>query len=162
MASPPAHVQNFEGELYGGITAAMFRNQYERIGVFDFGAELRYNIKTKPLAVGIFAEMYYPDRMFNHQMGTDCYNNGGGLYGVMGEYNFRRGKRCNPFVAAGFGLGNLHEMDGPTKCTPAFRIKGGVEFINHIRINASCTFSKRDLCGFRIGIGFVIGGRPKK
>lgn len=111
-AGEPVRVQNFEGEAYIGFSGAMFRlDGYERRSSFDFGAELRYNLKKVPVSVGVFAETYYPDRKYlDPDTPFNFQNNGGGLYGIVGEYDFRRGKKFNPYASVSFGLGNLHEI----------------------------------------------------
>lgn len=157
-------VQNFEGELYLGVTGAMFNmDGYQKRASINFGGELRYNLRKVPVAVGVFAETYYPDRKYKDpDTPFNFENNGGGLYGITGEYDFRRGKMFNPYASVAFGLGNLHVINEDSKCTPAFRLKAGLELVYHIRISASVTFTKRDLCGFGVHLGGVIGGRPKK
>lgn len=164
QAKEPVQVQNFEGEAYIGFSGAMFRlDGYNRRASFDFGAELRYNLKKVPVSVGVFAETYYPDRKYlDPDTPFNFQNNGGGLYGIVGEYDFLRGKKFNPYASVSFGLGNLHEIGEDAKCTPALKLKAGIEMVYHIRISASAVFTKRDLCGFNVHLGFVIGGRPKK
>lgn len=160
----PMRVQNFEGGAYIGFSGPMFGlSGYNRKLAIDFGAELRYNLKKVPVSVGVFAETYYPDRKFRDPDTPFSFqNNGGGLYGIVGEYDFRRGKLFNPYVSLGLGLGNLHKIGEDTRCVPALKLRAGIEVVHHIRLSASVIFSQRDFCGFNAHIGFVIGGRPKK
>lgn len=159
-------VQKIEGEIDLGLVGPIFEQKgTERTIGLDLGLEMRYNLENVPVAVGIMAAYYNPNRAHRNRddvEGSDWGNCQGVLYGVTGEYNFRRGKAFNPYVAAALGLGWMHGIDEDSRLLPFGRIKAGMEFIHDIRLSAILTFSRSDLCGFGVSIGFVIGGQPKR
>lgn len=161
-AKEPVKLRDFEAEFSIGVSSPLFRiTDYGRWFGFDYGGEIRYNLRSCPFSTGVFLESYRPSRFFPSEKNDGLHNNGGGLYGILAEYDYKRGKKFSPFASLGFGLGNMHILDNPSKCTPALRVRIGMELCYHLRISATGTFTKRDLCGYTISLGFVFGGRPQ-
>lgn len=157
VKSETLEVQRIEGEIHIGTSYAFKGSPgYENVLGFDYGAELRYNLKKVPVALGIMFEEYDLSRSSDEHGGSTW--EGGELYGVTGEYNFRRGKNCNPFV--GMALGGMDDATGD-KFRPFVRPKIGVEMFHHLRISLSATLTCAQQNGFSISIGWVIGGSPK-
>ena len=161
-AKEPVKLRDFEAEFFIGVSGPIFSvPDYRRWFDYDYVGEIRYNLRNLPMSTGIFVESYHPARDPKNEEDYNVYVNGGGLYGILAEYDYNRGKKFSPFASVGLGLGNMRILDGSSKCVPALRLKIGMELCYHLRISATGTFTKRDLCGYTIGLGFVFGGRPK-
>lgn len=111
------------------------------------------------------AGLYNPCRIRDEWGGaTESY--GDVLAGIIGEYNFRRGRRCNPYLGVGAGIANFDsgEFRGADACSTRMflRPKIEVELFHHLRINLSATIAGTKSTGWSISIGGVIGGRPRK
>lgn len=159
-AAEPMKVQCIEGELNLGISAPFKEiKDHSNCAGFDIGAELRYNLPRVPVAIGAMFELYNPERTTKGDYAGPADDYSGVLYGLTGEYNFRRGRDVNPFVGLGAGVDNLTD---DSKCYAFARPKIGVELFHHIRINASVTITERHATGWTLSVGFVFGGRPRK
>lgn len=150
----PRRVQNFEGGLKVGFGVPFdaFEGWKPAFNFGEVGAEVRYNFKNTGWDAGLLVLLQ------NHPWITDTgehYSEGNCAVMLVGDYNFRQGRKINPY--AGLGLGwdiNDHLM------VAAPRI--GVEIVHHIRIETTFYISSRFGSMFMVSAGFAIGGRPKK
>lgn len=161
-------VQPIEGEILVGYSCPLYKikDLDPSLTFPDLGVEVRYNFQI-PVSVGATAKIYninrYPEVPSTYGDGVDYY--GGFLFGANGEYDFRRGRKVNPFVSIGAGLAilnNTNDTQDNYLKRGYFQPKVGVELFHHLRINLSVIFTRRDACGFSLSIGGVIGGRPRK
>lgn len=156
-AGEPVEVQPFEGEVGVGLTVLTDKKAGMSNGCFvNAAAELRYNLRRVPVALGLTA-------MYNSATRTDIHgahdNSGGFLVGAVGEYNFMRGHRwINPFAGASVGVFFRNEQSA----VPYFQPRIGIEVLTHIRVTAGFIVADAANMGFTLGVGVVFGGRPRK
>mgnify|MGYP000761111573 CR=1 FL=1 len=82
-----------------------------------------------------------------------------------GGYNFRQGRKINPFAGIALGVA-CNDVVGdklyPVKGTSMLICpRVGVEFLYHIRLMTELNISRKGFNNAAISIGFVLGGRPK-
>ncbi|MDE7179572.1 MAG: hypothetical protein K2N88_00010 [Muribaculaceae bacterium] len=168
-------VQMMEGEIRAGFTTPLgsygghgLMPGHGEIG-FTFGLEGRYNIKGTPWDCGIALDLSGAYWRFDN-----VYGNGSEIrqtnrtlgFAAVGDYNFRQGKKVNPFAGVELGVayndvvGIVYRPSGGTSMLFAPRI--GVELVHHIRLMARLNICRKGYNNFALTIGFVIGGRPKK
>lgn len=167
----PVKVQRMEGEAGIGFSfpADSYHKMDGKLGL-NMGIALRYNIPESGFDCGIAIDLtgvtrectnpWYPQyRMTqtNRIVG----------FSLTGGYNFRQGKKVNPFAEIGLGVGLydsvgdvLYDVNGSTGML--FTPKIGVELWHHLRIYASSHIIRKGFNSLDIGIAVVIGGRPKK
>lgn len=142
--------------------------------------EVRYNLKDSKFDVGLMGQISN-----RRQMAGEClvgeykypyidYSTMG--LSVVSNYNFMQGRNINPYV--GVGIGYLFCEDShfvpkgtvdTSDCTltegsfyrPAFQLNAGVELLSSLRLVAQLNLCNKYFNTFSIGVGFVIGGRPK-
>lgn len=147
----PLSVQPIEGGLklgYGTVISQPYKGK-SISNIFEFGAELRYNIKNTGWDLTAMATSMDYSWTEKGEKLTDM-----DVYIMVGaDYNFFQGRKFNPYAGLGCDLNNRQIIVAP-------RI--GVELLYHIRIETSFYLSSYYGNLFCISAGFAIGGRPKK
>lgn len=159
-------VQKFEGGAKIGASVPLggFHGAEGAWTASHLGLDLRYNLKAVPVDVGAFLLVdmaYYKYRQIDeNQINRSL------MFGIEGNYNFRRGSKFSPYAGLGIGLGHhdtVHRQDfsvGGT--TPVFLPHIGVEMLYHLRLEAGFMIARKGCNVFELSLGVVIGGRPKK
>ena len=148
----PLRVQRFEGGLkFGlGVPFAAPQGWKPDFNFGELGLELRYNFKDTPWDAGILFMLQ--DHHWKMEDG-EGYSGGNCNAMLLGDYNFRQGRKINPY--AGFAIGwDIND----SQLVAAPRI--GVEIFHHIRIESTFYLSSHYASMFMISAGFAIGGRP--
>ena len=163
-------VQMLEGEARVGFTTPLggYHSGKSQISV-SVGLEGRYNFKGTPWDCGLMLELSTARRGYNHlfEEGNDRWQSNRTLaLALTGDYNFCQGKKVNPFIGTGIGVG-FNDVVGdkyfPSKGTSMFfSPRVGVEFLYHFRVSAQCNICRKGYNNMSISLGFVLGGRPKK
>lgn len=171
-------VQKFEGELNVGITAPI-GGAYggKNLPGASFGLEGRYNILRTGWDCGLLFNMSYARRSFRGDVEWDgtLYEDVFRVYQrnisfrfmATGGYNFRQGKKVNPYAGIAIGVAehnanNFFGIPGERCTSFSFAPRVGVELWRHLRIGASFYVGNRPYNTFVLSIGGVIGGRPRK
>ncbi len=159
-------VQKFEGELRAGFTGPLggFRSANSLMGA-TLGWELRYNFTESPWDCGLMVDVSSARWEFEPQSGTAQINRTPAM-ALTGGYNFRQGKKVNPFVGAGIGVAFCDVLDFEYDAWPGtslyFAPRVGVELFHHLRLTSQLNISKKGYHNLAVTLGLVIGGRPKK
>ena len=164
-------VQKFEGEARLGITVPL-GNFHDftspQVGA-SLGLEARYNFKGTPWDCGVLLELSTARWGYNELIndGHDHWQSNRTLaFAAVTDYNFRQGKKINPFVGTGLGIASLDVVGDeyyPSSGISLFIApRVGIEFLRHIRLTTQFNISKKGAHNFEVTLGFVIGGRPKK
>lgn len=170
-AQDVTEVQKFEGEASLGFTCPVggFHGGGKHIGP-EFGLELRYNVPQTKWDVGAALNVttavhrFHPD----YSEWISDQSNRTISFLAVGDYNFRQGRKVNPYVGAGIGVGSCEpindvEYDAGAKAAFVFRPRVGVELFRHLRVGVHATVVTRSgYSNIGFTIGGVIGGRPKK
>lgn len=163
----PLTVQNFEGEAKIGFTMPLGGyHQYSNCASFTFGIEGRYNITDTPWDCGLLLQLDAAGRDFDDGKVSLTQTNRTLTCAVTGEYNFRQGRRVNPFVSLALGIGRYDQVgDNADIVSPGVGFvcmpRVGVELFHHVRLTAHCLFVRHGFTTAGLSVGFVIGGRPK-
>ena len=161
-------VQSVEGGVYIGPTIPLggYHHLSNRVFV-GFGGSVSYNLKTLPVDCGLFMQLDCADHGLDRaDMTTLTQNNRTLTLGLVGNYNFNRCSKVNPFAGLGLGVG-FNDVVG----TVIYRSKStslvvmprvGVELWHHLRLTAYATICRAgyNCAGLTVGVSF--GGRPKK
>ncbi len=163
----PATVQIFEGEANFG--AALPADKYHVVrgkGGLTMGLSMRYNIPETRFDCGITADFTGVIRDFERNPHTYQQTNRILSLALTGAYNFRQGKKVNPFAGIGIGVGfydtvgdRIYDVSGTGA---VFIPKVGVELWSHLRVFASAHIIRKGFNSIDIGLAVVIGGRKKK
>lgn len=164
---PP--VQRFEGEIFGGLTLPLesYHGGTPQISG-TLGIEGRLNIPRTQWDCGLMVALSTARHGYNHKF-EDNYdrwqNNRTLSLAALGHYNFRQGKKINPYLGCALGVG-FNDVVGdryfPTKgVSMLIAPRVGVEIIHHIRITGQFNICRKGYNNFSLAIGFVLGGRPK-
>ncbi len=163
----PATVQIFEGEANFG--AAFPADKYHGArgkGGLTMGLSMRYNIPETRFDCGITADFTGVIRDFERNPHTYQQTNRILSLALTGAYNFRQGKKVNPFAGIGIGVGfydtvgdRIYDVSGTGA---VFIPKVGVELWSHLRVFASAHIIRKGFNSIDIGLAVVIGGRKKK
>lgn len=167
--SQTQEVQKIEFEARTGVTIPMgsFHGGKPDISLL-FGMELRRNFKSSPWDCGVIMQLGGAEWHFYEKGEEGHYRqlNRSLYFSITGDYNFRQGKRVNPFAGLGIGTVGISVINyeyiptyGPSL---AFTPRVGVELMRHVRITCSANIIRKGVHTFDISLGFVIGGRPKK
>lgn len=162
----PATVQMFEGEANFG--AAFPADKYHSArgkGGLTMGLSMRYNIPETRFDCGITADFTGVIRDFERNPHTYQQTNRILSLALTGAYNFRQGKKVNPFAGIGIGVGfydtvgdRIYDVSGTGA---VFIPKVGVELWSHLRVFASAHIIRKGFNSIDIGLAVVIGGRKK-
>ena len=173
-------VQSVEGGFYLGPTMPLggYRGGENKVDI-SLGLSVSYNLEAVPVDVGVFmqfdcvrhrftsGETIYADGI---PVGSYSYskdqNNRTLAIGVVGNYNFRRCSKINPFAGLGLGVG-LNDVVGDrtfwSKGTSFVAIpRVGVEFWQLFRISAYATLCRTGYNNVGLTFGVSFGGRPRK
>jgi len=163
-------VQRLEFEFGAGLTTPVgaYHGGSSQVGA-ALGMEGRYNFKGTPWDCGLMLELTTARRGFvpMDREDLDIWQSNRTLaFAATGAYNFRQGRKVNPFVGVATGIA-MNDVVGdkvyPSKGTSLFfspRI--GVEFFYHLRLAVSSNVSRKGYNNMQLSLGVVIGGRPKK
>lgn len=165
-------VQNFEGEIRFGLTTPLgnYHNDNKKIGG-GLGLELRYNLPEQPWDIGFHLGLTTAVRSFVETDDDGSVWESGDQSNrslnmmLVGDYNFRQGKRVNPFVGIGLGFSSLDclEWTYPTEGSYAvIAPRIGVELLHHVRFTLTSHINRNGYNNLELSLGVVIGGRPKK
>lgn len=162
-------VQMMEGEIRAGLTTPLggYHDGKSQVSA-TLGIEGRYNFKGTPWDCGMMLDLSTARRGYEHLYndGYDRWQSNRTLaLAITGDYNFRQGKKINPFVGTALGVG-FNDVVGdkyfPSKGTSMiFAPRIGVEFMYHIRLTAQFNVCRKGYNNLGITVGFVLGGRPK-
>ncbi len=163
-------VQRFEGEIFGGLTLPLesYHNSTSQVSG-TFGIEGRFNVPGTSWDCGLMAGLTTARHGYSNLF-DDNYdrwqNNRTLSLAAVGHYNFRQGKKINPFLGCALGAA-FNDVVGdryfPTKGTSMlFAPRIGVELVHHIRVTGQINVCRKGYNNFSLAIGFVLGGRPKK
>ena len=162
--------QNFEGEIRAGLTVPVGGYHTGKSLISgSLGLEGRYNVKGTPWDCGLMLELSTARRGYDHLYndGHDRWQNNRTLaIALTGDYNFRQGKKINPFIGTALGVG-FNDVVGdkyfPTNGTSMFFApRVGVEFLYHFRIATQCNLCRKGYNNLSLTLGLAVGGRPKK
>lgn len=163
-------VEMMEGEIRAGLTTPLGGYHTGKPQISGaLGIEGRYNFKGTAWDCGLMLDLSTARRGYEHLYndGYDRWQNNRTLaLAATGDYNFRQGKKINPFAGAALGVA-LNDVVGdkyfPTKgISMLFAPRIGVEFVYHIRLMAQFNICRKGYNNFSLTLGFVLGGRPKK
>lgn len=171
-ADDNCNLQNIEVELSAGLAWPMgsYDGGTGRTGS-AFGVNLRYNLPKLPLDCGVFIQVLTAKRQYSSYF-SDIYlgdytldNHTVGI-GASCAYNLRKCAKVNPFAEIGIGVGlNFPPGDlGGNSCltSPLFMPRIGVELWHIARVNCFMEVSRRGFNNVGVGIGIVLGGRPRR
>lgn len=163
-------VQMLEGEVRAGFTTPLggYHTGKSQISA-SLGLEGRYNFKGTPWDCGLMLDLSTAYRGYNHlyEEGNDRWQSNRTLaLALTGDYNFRQGKKVNPFIGTGIGVA-FNDVVGdkyfPSKGTSMyFAPRAGVELFYHLRISAQFNLCRKGYNNMSVNLSFVLGGRPKK
>ena len=189
-------VKSIEGEFSLGFTYpwTKYNSGKRQVGA-EMGLELRYNIPESKWDIGVLLNVNTTDYKFRHttltdnahwnedwsQIDWDADHSGhltaeshndvlsNSSFGIqlVADYNFGQGRRVNPFVGLGIGLGGNSSDDLDYCSTPdgshfVMRPRVGVELFHHVRLSLSSNINRYGYNNLALSLGLVIGGRPKK
>lgn len=164
------NVQKLEGEIRAGITLPLdnYRDGSSQVSG-DIGIEGRYNFQNSPFDCGLMLELSTARRGFNHLFADNFdrwQNNRTIALAILGDYNFRQGKKINPFVGAALGVasndvvGDKYYPTNGTSILLAPRV--GIELLHHIRLMAQFNVCRKGYNNLSLTFALVIGGKPKQ
>lgn len=174
----PERVWPFEAEIFYGIGTG-FKYHGVNADGGTLGLELRGNIKNTGWDVGAFlrydatgydftGHVSPPDS--DHGMGYDLdqYQSAFTI-GVVSDYNFRQGRKVNPFAGLGIGLSSYstagHDFQHPYStdgCTLSFIPRFGVELFSWVRFTGYAFIVRKGYNTVGISLGLTIGGWHRK
>lgn len=153
-AGTPVEVQPFEaGIRISQVSAFADRPNLTTDNSFggELGIDVVYNFKKVPIGIGVTAGYFLIGRTEEYIEPIHT-SDGGGYIGIVGEYNFNRGRYVNPYVSLGAG-----------SCNSAYvRPAVGVELFYHLRVECGAQLSKRYESAFFVAAAIRFGGRPVK
>lgn len=159
-------VQRFEGELRVGFTGPLggYHSANSLMGS-TLGLEMRYNFEDSPWDCGLMVDISTARWEFEPQSDMAQVNRSPAV-ALTGDYNFRQGKKVNPFVGAGVGVAFCDVLDFEYCPSPGnsfyFAPRVGVELFHHLRLASQFNITQRGFHNVAVTLGLVIGGRPKK
>lgn len=174
----PEPVRPFEAELYFGA-ATGFKYHDTNSGVSGaFGLELRGNIKGTPWDVGGFLRLdatnydftgHFPPSLAESSNFDPDQSNSMFSIGAVSHYNFRQGRKVNPFVGLGLGV-SFYSTDGHDFTHPyptdgravSFIPKFGVELFSWVRFTGYGVIVRKGYNVIGLSVGLTIGGWRKK
>lgn len=165
-------IRAVEVEVGAGFVSGLGKMDFVRLkpGAKFYG-ELRYNLKRKPVDVGL----HISGCSFSREANSEFGRRNTMLVDIMAvsDYNFCRGENLSYFVGAGVGYAYVESgakitnpdiavMSVAGENNACFMPRIGIEFANHVRISFSFIFAERSSNHFAISIGGVFGGGLKK
>lgn len=180
LKAQDCRVQNVEGGFYLGPTIPLGGYHGGSNKAFiTMGVSLSYNLPTIPVDCGVFLQLDCSRHEFFHseswyedgvEVGRYSYNlnqnNRTLTLGVVGNYNFRRCSKVNPYAGLGIGVGfndAVGDVVFPSKGTSLVVMpRVGVEFWQLIRLTAYATICRTGYNCAGLTVGFSFGGRVRK
>lgn len=168
-------VQKVEGGFLGGITLPVgsYHGSTPEVSIC-LGGEMRFNIKETPFDCGWLLEITSSAHAFNNKIppeyfGTDIdvtQTNNTFTQAATFHYNFRQGRKVNPFAGCAVGLA-INSIDGrefyfSEGTSIIFIPRFGVEFFRHMRLTCQFNLSRAGYNNAELTLGVCFGGRPKK
>ena len=169
-------VRRIEGEIAFGLASGISALEMDDC---DWGprltGELRYNIKSLPVDVGLqFSASNFYRSVDGIQNDRLKFNSCSVM--AVADYNFRRGEKVSFFAGAGLGYaygGTTepqwdagHNWGGYATGEEANRLgfapRVGIELWNHLRLTATYTIFEKYNNNLAISLGVVFGGGRKK
>lgn len=175
----PERVWPFEAELFYGRGTGFNYHGVSADGGGTFGLELRGNIKNTGWDVGAFlrydatgydftGHVSPPDSDYGMSYDLDQYQSAFSI-GVVTDYNFRQGRRVNPFAGLGIGYSFYstagHDFMHPYStdgCTLSFIPRFGVELFSWVRFTGYAFILRKGYNTVGISVGLTIGGWQRK
>lgn len=175
----PEPVRPFEAEIFYGIGTGFRYHDTNADGGGSLGLELRGNLKGTPWDVGGFLRFdatgydfknHMPPRDPDMTFGYDPdQTNSTFTIGAVSDYNFRQGRKVNPFAGLGLGV-SFYSTDGhdferpyPTDgCTVSFIPRIGVELFSWVRFTGYGVIMRKGYNLVGLSVGLTIGGWRKK
>lgn len=122
--------------------------------------EMRYNYKACfDFGMQLFVGAY--ERLNNNDNSETIYRNV--IIQPVADYNFRQGKKVNPFVGLGIGLAAI-DIDNDRVVEKSYCVNPriGAEFFHHVRVTFEYRLLRTDYSFWGCSIGIVFGGGNKK
>lgn len=166
MAAEPLAVQKYEGGLHYGYGLPFAQKaDFNNKGCSDLGFELVYNLPKAPVALGVQGGINGIRNLLPPWWGPEdgSFLNVSLSIGAVGEYNFNRGHRYNPYAGLGVGVvkGFMVHHDSHWSSELYFRPKVGLEMFHYLRVELSALMlNKYDSYAF-LTIGVRFGGLPE-
>lgn len=164
-------VQRWEGEARIGFTSPLgnYHDAQAVVGA-GLGLELRYNRPHSAWDYGVLLNVTTAvwdfAKHYNDREGDFTQSNRSANYILAGDYNFRQGTRCNPFVGLGAGWSSCEIVTGSyygkEGATGIFMPRAGIEIFRHLRFCLSMHLNSHGYNNCELSIGAVWGGRPRK
>lgn len=126
-----------------------------------FALEGRYNFYNHPVDVGL---EIYGGSTARKYANADLSNRILSL-SVFSDYNFRRGKKCAPYIGAGIGLASYKVVQGDygtDAVNVIFTPRLGMEMFHHFRITAYSRLGYKGYNNLGVSFGCVFGGGKRK
>lgn len=173
-------VKPIEGGIYvgGGLPTDRYHDCKAQPNIL-VGLDLRYNLRSLPVDVGIFTEWdftfrkrpdtrttFLPDGTEATYRVLDDQVNRNWLIGVVGNWNFARGQKINPYLGLGIAASSYKAISGSYYDTEGMTIsltpRVGVELWHHFRIGLQGQISRKGYNSLNLTLGFALGGTPRK
>ncbi len=172
----PERVWPFEAEIFFGLGTGFKYHGVYADGAETLGLELRGNIKNTGWDVGAFLRFDGTGYDFKNQMPPIdldinaeydySQSNNAFTIGVVSDYNFRQGRKVNPFAGLGVGCSiystpywRPYETDG---CTLSFIPRFGVELFSWVRFTGYAFILRNGYNTVDVSVGLTIGGWQRK
>lgn len=172
----PERVWPFEAEIFYGLGTGFKYHGVWADGASALGLELRGNIKNTGWDVGAFLRFDGTGYDFKNQMPPIDYDinaeydysqsNNAFTIGVVSDYNFRQGRKVNPFAGLGVGCSIYatpdwvsYETNG---CTLSLMPRFGVELFSWVRFTGYAFILRKGYNTMGISVGLTIGGWQRK
>ncbi len=172
----PERVWPFEAEIFFGLGTGFKYHGVYADGAETLGLELRGNIKNTGWDVGAFLRFDGTGYDFKNQMPPIdldinaeydySQSNNAFTIGVVSDYNFRQGRKVNPFAGLGVGCSiystpywRPYETDG---CTLSFIPRFGVELFSWVRFTGYAFILRNGYNTVGVSVGLTIGGWQRK
>lgn len=164
-------VQHWEGGVFVGPTVSLGRSPKHISGLaldsrpaigYSAGAELRYNISTVPMDIGLHAsfdkiahdEHWASGITYWHKNYTNNWT-----IAALADWNFNRGGKVSPFAGVGAGV-SIHSQGGYTGTSAVFMPRAGIELFNSLRVAVQANLSKKEYNNMMLSLGWAFGGQP--
>lgn len=178
----PEPVRPFEAEIFYGLGTGFKYHDTYADGGGTLGLELRGNIKGTPWDVGGFLRLDatgydFKDHMPPVETEPDGYvhylepNQSADAFtiGASAHYNFRQGRKVNPFAGLGIGY-SIYSSGGhdflhpyPTDgSTISFIPRFGVELFSWVRFTGYAFIMRKGYNTVGLSLGLTIGGWRRK
>ena len=150
-------VRRVEGSI--SLGASFFEDSFYESTAGEIGllssVELRYNLRSVPMDVGVMSMMDI--RGGDCELCNGSWENNLSFLAVT-DYNFRRGKRVSYFAGVGVGV-TFYNVDTTKLCVMP---RVGMEFFNRMRLTMAYMVGPNAKNTLNLTLGVAIGGGRKK